>query len=65
MPRRTRGPTHKPATCIWAALEARGLLTRQEASNYRTGKRNPSLMVLRAWAALGYVPGERWPERIR
>jgi len=60
-----RGPSYLPQACIWAALEARGLLIRQEASNYRTGKRNPSRMVLRAWEALGYVPGERWPERIR
>jgi len=65
-----RGKTHKPATCIWAALEAKALITAREASDYRVGERGekgkgrkPAAVTLRAWAALGYVPGEKWPSR--
>jgi hypothetical protein len=65
-----RGPTYRPESCPWAALQARGLISAQMASRYRTGAGYPGRDRLLLFRALGYmvevIDGEakcdEWPE---
>lgn len=65
LPGRPAGRTnYDAARCIWAALRAQELITVQEASDYRNGRRKPYRALRDAWRRLGYdVEAMEWPER--
>ena len=66
-------PPVPPGECPWAALAARGIISRAKASQIRNGSARPSGALVRSWRALGYdvrivngkVRCEAWPEMER
>ena len=67
-----RRPTHKPATCPWAAMAERGLIPRSMAYHYRNGTGAPGSTRIALLHALGYhvsitpegrAACDEWPEK--